>query len=88
MLGVVGGGRWVLNEPSLPDPRPTRRHVPALLALRPRDAAKALGISERLLWQLTREGAIPSVKVGRCTLYPVAILEKWLADEAAKAVCR
>lgn len=29
------------------------------LALRPREAAKALGISPRLLWQLTKDGRIP-----------------------------
>ena len=34
------------------------------LALRPREAAKALGISPRLLWQLTKDGHIPCVRVG------------------------
>lgn len=34
------------------------------LALRPRDAARALGISPRLLWQLTHDGHIPFVKAG------------------------
>jgi hypothetical protein len=36
-----------MNEPTSP------------LALRPREAAKALGISPRLLWQLTKDGASP-----------------------------
>ena len=56
------------------------------LALRPRDAAKALGISERKLWQLTHDGLIPSAKVGRTVLYPVTGLHDWLRQqtEAAK----
>jgi excisionase family DNA binding protein len=34
------------------------------LSLRLRPAAKVLGISERFLWQLTRDGHIPCVRVG------------------------
>ena len=55
------------------------------LALRPRAAAKALGIGERLLWDLTSpRGPIPSVKVGTCVLYPVDGLKRWLTEQAAK----
>jgi excisionase family DNA binding protein len=60
------------------------------LALRPRDAAKALGISPRLLWQLTHDGHIPCVRIGtgkrRTVLYPVDQLLSWLEQqvEAAK----
>jgi excisionase family DNA binding protein len=57
------------------------------LALRPRHAAKALGISERLLWQLTHDGHIPCVRVGsgkrQTVLYPVADLRAWLSRQAA-----
>ena len=57
------------------------------LALRPREAAKALGISPRLLWQLTKDGHIPCVRVGSGTrktvLYPVAELQAWLARQTA-----
>ena len=59
------------------------------LALRPREAAKALGISARHLWQLTRDGHIPCVRVGsgkrRTVLYPVAALQEWLTRQAAPA---
>ena len=59
------------------------------LALRPREAAKALAISPRLLWQLTKDGEIPCVRVGsgkrRSVLYPVAQLQAWLARRAAAA---
>ena len=55
------------------------------LAMRPRDAAKALGVSERLLWQWTHDGVIPSVKVGRTVLYPTAELQAWLSRQADMA---
>ena len=39
--------------------------TPAPLLLRPRDAARALSISERTLWALTQpRGPIPCVRVG------------------------
>jgi excisionase family DNA binding protein len=62
-------------------------NVPASpLALRPREAAKALGISPRLLWQLTHDGHVPCVRVGsgkrRTVLYPVAALQEWLTRQA------
>ena len=57
------------------------------LALRPREAAKALGISPRLLWQLTKDGRIPWVRIGgtkrRTVLYPLADLQAWLSRKAA-----
>jgi excisionase family DNA binding protein len=52
------------------------------LALRPRDAARALGISPRLLWQLTHDRRIPFVRVGRAILYPVPDLQEWLNRQA------
>lgn len=58
----------------------------APLALRPREAAKALGISPRLLWQLTKDGKVPCVRVGgskrQTVLYPIAQLQTWLSDRA------
>jgi excisionase family DNA binding protein len=55
------------------------------LALRPRQAAKALGISLRKLSDLARAGTIPHIKVGTCTLYPVTLLEAWLTNQAKEA---
>ncbi len=59
------------------------------LALRPREAAKALGISPRLLWQLTHDGHVPCVRVGsgkrRTVLYPTADLQAWLTRQAEAA---
>ena len=54
------------------------------LALRPKDAAKALGIGERKLWELTadRTSGIPHVRFGKAILYPVRELCDWLAEQA------
>lgn len=52
------------------------------LALRPRDAAKALAISERTLWEWTHHGDIPHVRIGRTILYPTAELQAWLSRQA------
>jgi excisionase family DNA binding protein len=60
------------------------------LALRPREAAKALGISPRHLWQLTHDGLIPCVRIGsgkrRTVLYPTAELQAWLRRQADAGV--
>lgn len=60
------------------------------LALRPRDAAKALGISPRTLWGLSApRGPIPCVRVGigkrQSVLYPTAALQAWLTRETTTA---
>lgn len=52
------------------------------LALRPRDAARVLGISERLLWDWTRTEGVPHVRIGNVVLYPVEVLKNWLAAKA------
>ncbi|MBI2826538.1 MAG: helix-turn-helix domain-containing protein [Planctomycetia bacterium] len=73
-------------------PAPFRPNPPSAtppLALRPREAAKALGISPRLLWQLTHDGHIPCVRVGsgkrRTVLYPTVELQAWLSRQAEAA---
>ncbi len=52
------------------------------LALRPKDAARALGIGERLLWSRTNAGEIPCVRIGRAVVYPVDLLRDYLAQQA------
>jgi len=58
------------------------------LALRPREAAQALGISERHLWTWTNQGRIPHVRIGRSVIYPRDVLDRWLAEQAAKGARR
>lgn len=64
----------------------TSAAIPHPLAMRLAEAAKSLGISPRLLWQLTRDGQIPCVRVGgrkrRTILYPTELLREWLAKNA------
>jgi excisionase family DNA binding protein len=58
-------------------------HADEPLAHRPRDAAKLLGISERTLWQWTKDGSVPHIKRSRIVLYPHADLKAWLTRAAA-----
>jgi hypothetical protein len=57
-------------------------HPDHRLALRPKDAARALSISERHLWQLTHDGLIPCTRVGsgkrKTVLYATVALEEFL----------
>lgn len=56
----------------------------APLALRPREAAKALGISERTLWgQTAPRGPLPCVRLGRSVVYPVEALQGWLRQASS-----
>ena len=65
---------------------PTQATTPTPLALRPRDAARALGIGTRKLWELTadRTSGIPHVRIGRAVVYPFRELQDWLAERAGK----
>lgn len=52
------------------------------LALRAREAAEALGISERLLWDWTHGEGVPHVRIGNVVLYPVSEVRQWLRCRA------
>lgn len=54
------------------------------LALGRREAAKAIGIGERLLWTWTNMGKIPHKKIGARTVYPIAALEQWLNERGGE----
>lgn len=43
-----------------------------------KQAAKFLGISERLLWTLSHEGRIPVARIGRKLLYDTCDLETFI----------
>ena len=55
------------------------------LALSPKEAAKALGIGERLLWSKTNAGEIPHVRIGSRVVYPVDALREWMREQAKTA---
>ena len=67
-------------------PKPPADPVP-MLALRPKDAARALGIGERKLWEITadRTSGIPHVRFGKAVLYPIRELQDWLARQSEGA---
>jgi excisionase family DNA binding protein len=52
------------------------------LALRAREAAHALSISQRKLSQLVARGEIASVRVDRVRLFPVDSLRAWLSSRS------
>lgn len=56
-----------------------------LLALRPRDAARTLGLSERTLWSLTKQGKVPFVRIGKAVRYPRHLLLRWLEEQSRVA---
>ena len=51
------------------------------LALRMRELAKALGLSVRTVWALTKEKTIPHVRLGSSVLYPVDSIRQWLHEQ-------
>ncbi len=55
---------------------------PDRLAVNRRDAAKLLGISERLLWTWTKLNRIPHARIGARVLYPLDLLRAWLRKQA------
>ena len=70
------------NDKTKANTTPDGPSATPVLALRPKEAARALGIGERLLWSMTNRGEIPIVRIGRRVVYPVAALEAWLAAQA------
>jgi len=70
--------RFSVSPPLLAKPDPL---VPCL-AMRPREAAAAIGVSERTLWSWTREGTVPHVRRGKTIMYPVSALTRWLDEQA------
>ena len=70
------------SKHTAPEPRAA---VPCL-GLRPKDAAAALGIGERKLWELTadRTSGIPHLHLGKVVVYPVRELQDWLAQRATE----
>lgn len=56
------------------------------MAINEREAANAIGISARTLWELRARGdAPPHARLGKRVVYPVASLETWLAERATAA---
>jgi excisionase family DNA binding protein len=48
-----------------------------------RQAAKALGISDRTLFTLTKSGDVPHIRIGRRIMYPRTSLVEWIEQRSA-----
>lgn len=66
------------NTPLSGEPR---RGQSLVLLLRPREAALALGISERTLWTLAQRRAIRPVRIGRAVAYSVDDLREFIRHQ-------
>ncbi len=67
------------------EPRPhlDRKDLPQLdtrLALRPAEAAEALGISDRTLRKWMRDEGLPYFRLHGAVCIPVAPLQQWMAE--------
>lgn len=55
------------------------------LALKPYEAAKSLGVSEKTLWSFTvPRGSLPCIRIGSRVLYATHQLQQWLDSEATR----
>ena len=55
--------------------------APRCLLLTAEQAAHALTISPRKLWDLTDSGQLPCIRIGRAVRYDQADLEAWIAQQ-------
>jgi excisionase family DNA binding protein len=54
------------------------------MLLTPKEAARALAISERTLWGLTKSQQIPRVQIGRSVRYHIDDLQRWIESHKRK----
>lgn len=54
------------------------------IALRRAEAAEALGVSDRTLWDWTKQGLVPNVRINQTIMYPVADLAAWLSEQSTQ----
>lgn len=56
------------------------------LALKPAEAAEAIGIGRSKTYELIARGEIPSIRVGGCVRVPIAALQSWIDSQLAANV--
>lgn len=72
---------WRRNEGQLvPDPAEKPVRLDERLALRPKEAAAAIGLSERAFRANLAE--VPHVRIGGAVLVPIDLLRDWLHNRA------
>jgi excisionase family DNA binding protein len=52
------------------------------IALRPQEAADAIGISRAKAYELIASGELPSIRIGASVRVPVDELKRWIAERA------
>jgi len=50
-----------------------------------RDAAKMLGVCDKSLWNATKRGEIPAIKLGRSVRYDPRDLTRWIETSKTTA---
>lgn len=82
--GVDAAPEIRLAVPAPAEPARPRGAAPpvAPLLLTPPEAAKALRIGRRRLWELTKSGAVRAVRIGRSVRYTPAALQAWVDSVA------
>jgi len=70
-----------MNNPPNTPPPPI---PPDRLVLRPREAAAALGISERTLWTWSKTRGLPTIRLGQTVRFPTAQLLEWIESQTHK----
>ena len=61
----------------------TRRAAPQRVALRPDEAAEALGVSPRTLRRWMRDAGLPYLRLDGVVLIPCNGLEAWIGERVA-----
>lgn len=62
--------------------------LPPSLLVGAKQAAKLLGISPRLLWDLTDTRELTCIRIGRRVLYPLSALENWVESQIRRQAGR
>lgn len=52
------------------------------LAVTYREAGNSLGVCERVVWQLVKDGQLKAVRIGRSVRIPVSELERFVSEHA------
>ncbi len=76
---VNGNGEHSALPPEAADSATEPLHLADRLALRPEEAAQALGLSERKLRDILPE--LPHFRVGKAVLLPVEALRAWVQEQ-------
>jgi excisionase family DNA binding protein len=72
-----------INQMAIDSPLNSIVELPCLL-LTTSQAAKALSMSPRKLWELTNRGEIPCVRIGKMLRYSPDLLRQWIVGQQSK----